>query len=130
VIEAAKKTGAKYVHPGYGFLSERPQFVEACEKAGLIFVGPTAQSMRLMGDKIEARKTMDALKVPRVPGSIAGAGRAGGRVAPGMRMAGRMGNERVTVKNLRILQVDKETNTIVISGAVPGRPGTLVEIRG
>ncbi len=66
----------------------------------------------------------------RAPGSIAGAGRAGGRVAPGMRMAGRMGNERVTVKNLRVLQVDKETNTILISGAVPGRPGTIVEIRG
>jgi large subunit ribosomal protein L3 len=66
----------------------------------------------------------------RAPGSIAGAGRAGGRVAPGMRMAGRMGNDRITVKNLRVLQVDKDTNTIVISGAVPGRPGTLVEIRG
>ena len=66
----------------------------------------------------------------RAPGSIAGAGRAGGRVAPGMRMAGRMGNERVTVKNLRVLQVDTETNTILISGAVPGRPGTIVEIRG
>src|SRR5688500_6240840 len=65
VIDAAKKSGARYVHPGYGFLSERPQFVEACQKAGLVFVGPTADSMRLMGDKIEARKTMDALKVPR-----------------------------------------------------------------
>jgi acetyl-CoA carboxylase biotin carboxylase subunit len=69
VIAAAKKSGARYVHPGYGFLSERPNFVEACQKSGLIFVGPTAESMRLMGDKIEARKTMDALKVPRVPGS-------------------------------------------------------------
>lgn len=69
VIGAAKKSGARYIHPGYGFLSERPQFVEACQQAGLIFVGPTAESMRLMGDKIEARKTMDALQVPRVPGS-------------------------------------------------------------
>ena len=66
----------------------------------------------------------------RAPGSIAGAGRAGGRVSPGMRMAGRMGNDRVTVRNLRVLQVDKDTNTLVISGAVPGRPGTIVEIRG
>ncbi len=66
----------------------------------------------------------------RAPGSIAGAGRAGGRVAPGMRMAGRMGGERVTVRNLRVLQVDKDTNTLVLSGAIPGRPGTLVEIRG
>lgn len=66
----------------------------------------------------------------RAPGSIGGGGRAGGRVVKGMRMAGRMGGDRITVKNLRILQVDTETNTLVISGAVPGRPGTLVEIRG
>lgn len=66
----------------------------------------------------------------RAPGSIGGGGRAGGRVIKGMRMAGRMGGVRVTVKNLRILQVDTETNTLVISGAIPGSPGTLVEIRG
>ena len=66
----------------------------------------------------------------RAPGSIGGGGRAGGRVVKGMRMAGRMGGDRITVKNLRVLQVDTETNTILISGAVPGRPGTLVEIRG
>ena len=66
----------------------------------------------------------------RAPGSIGGGGRAGGRVVKGMRMAGRMGGDRVTVANLRVLQVDVETNTILISGAVPGRPGTLVEIRG
>lgn len=66
----------------------------------------------------------------RAPGSIGGGGRAGGRVVKGMRMAGRMGGDRVTVKNLRILQVDQATNTILISGAIPGAPGTLVEIRG
>jgi large subunit ribosomal protein L3 len=66
----------------------------------------------------------------RSPGSIGGGGRAGGRVVKGMRMAGRMGGDRVTVKNLRVLQVDTATNTLVISGAIPGRPGTLVEIRG
>lgn len=66
----------------------------------------------------------------RSPGSIAGAGRAGGRVSLGMRMAGRMGGERITVRNLRVLQVDKDTNTLVLSGAVPGKPGTIVEIRG
>ena len=66
----------------------------------------------------------------RSPGSIGGGGRAGGRVVKGMRMAGRMGGDRVTVKNLRIVQVDPSTNTILVSGAVPGRPGTLVEIRG
>jgi large subunit ribosomal protein L3 len=66
----------------------------------------------------------------RSPGSIGGGGRAGGRVVKGMRMAGRMGGDRITVPNLRILQVDAATNTLAISGAIPGRPGTLVEIRG
>ena len=66
----------------------------------------------------------------RSPGSIGGSGgRAGGRVAKGMKMAGRMGSDRVTVRGLSILQVHPETNEIVISGAIPGRRGTLVEIR-
>ncbi len=67
----------------------------------------------------------------RSPGSIGGSGgRAGGRVAKGMRMAGRLGSDRVTVKNLAILQVLPETGELVIAGAIPGRKGTLVEIRG
>ncbi len=66
----------------------------------------------------------------REPGSIGGRGRAGGRVSKGMRMAGRMGGERVTVKNLKIVKVDVENNMLAISGAVPGRRGTLLEIRG
>ena len=66
----------------------------------------------------------------RAPGSIGGGGRAGARVAQGMRMAGRMGGDRVTVQNLRVLQVDPSANTLLISGAIPGRPGTLVEIHG
>lgn len=67
----------------------------------------------------------------RAPGSIGGSGgRAGGRVAKGMRMAGRMGSDRVTVRNLPILQIIPETNELVIAGAIPGRKGTLVEIRG
>ena len=67
----------------------------------------------------------------RSPGSIGGSGgRAGGRVAKGMRMAGRMGQDRVTVRNLAVLQVLPATNEIVIAGAVPGRRGTVVEIRG
>lgn len=65
----------------------------------------------------------------REPGSIGGAGRDGGRVAKGKRMAGRMGGDRVTVKNLKIVSIDKENNQILISGAVPGRRGTILEIR-
>ena len=67
----------------------------------------------------------------RAPGSIGGGGgRAGGRVAKGMRMAGRMGSDRVTVRNLLVLQVLPETNEILLAGAVPGVKGGLVEIRG
>jgi large subunit ribosomal protein L3 len=67
----------------------------------------------------------------RAPGSLGGSGgRAGGRVARGYRMAGRMGSDRVTVRNLPILQIIPETNELVIAGAIPGRVGTLVEIRG
>jgi len=66
----------------------------------------------------------------REPGAIGGSGgRAGGRVAKGIRMAGRMGSDRVTVKNLMVAAIDKENNTILIKGALPGKPGTLLEIR-
>ena len=65
----------------------------------------------------------------REAGSISGSGgRAGGRVAKGIRMAGRMGADRVTVKGLKVVAVDKENNKLLISGAVPGRVGTLIEI--
>ncbi len=65
----------------------------------------------------------------REPGSIGGGGRAGGRVIKGMRMGGRMGSDRVTVKNLKVLKIDSATGEMMISGAIPGAPGTLVEIR-
>ncbi|OGG78185.1 50S ribosomal protein L3 [Candidatus Kaiserbacteria bacterium RIFCSPLOWO2_01_FULL_52_12b] len=65
----------------------------------------------------------------RSPGSIGGGGgRAGGRVAKGMRMAGRMGGDRVTVKNLKILAVDAKEGKLIVGGAVPGRRGTLLEV--
>ncbi|MCC7441982.1 MAG: ATP-grasp domain-containing protein [Bdellovibrionales bacterium] len=69
IVGVAKAAGARFVHPGYGFLSERPRFVEACQRAGLVFVGPSAENMERMGDKIQARATADELQVPRVPGS-------------------------------------------------------------
>lgn len=65
----------------------------------------------------------------RAPGSIGGSGgRAGGRVAKGKRMAGRMGGDRVTVKNLTVLAVDPSAGSLVVSGAVPGRRGTVLEV--
>lgn len=67
----------------------------------------------------------------RSPGSIGGSGgRAGGRVAKGMRMAGRMGTDRVTVTNLKVLAVDVKAGEIIVSGAVPGHRGTLLEVVG
>jgi large subunit ribosomal protein L3 len=65
----------------------------------------------------------------RQAGSIGGGGRAGGRVVKGMRMAGRMGGDRVTVKNLKVVKVLPETREIFIRGAVPGRRGTLLEVK-
>ena len=65
----------------------------------------------------------------REAGSIGGGGRAGGRVAKGMRMAGRMGGKRVTVKNLRVAKIDPDTKEIYLRGAVPGRRGSRLEIK-
>jgi len=66
----------------------------------------------------------------REPGSIGGGGRDGGRVAKGKRMAGRMGGDRITTKNLTVVSVKPETGELFIRGAIPGRRGTLVEVRG
>ncbi len=68
LIEAAGETQADAIHPGYGFLSERPDLPRACEKAGIIFVGPPAEVMEQMGSKIGARALMQAAGVPIVPG--------------------------------------------------------------
>jgi len=76
------------------------------------------------------RRTHGQKHSEREAGSIGGGGRAGGRVAKGMRMAGRMGGDRVTVKNLKVLQIDADGGHILVSGAVPGRRGTLLEIYG
>ncbi|MEM7151861.1 MAG: acetyl-CoA carboxylase biotin carboxylase subunit [Myxococcota bacterium] len=69
IIEAALQSGADAIHPGYGFLSERPELVEACEKAGITFVGPPAKAMVVMGDKVMARRAMIDAGVPVVPGA-------------------------------------------------------------
>ncbi len=71
LIAAARATGCQAVHPGYGFLSERAGFADACVEAGLVFVGPPAAAIRAMGDKTEARRRMQAAGVPVVPGTTA-----------------------------------------------------------
>jgi len=69
IMSAATITGADAIHPGYGFLSENADFAETVEEHGLAFIGPTAQHIRMMGDKITAKTMMKALGVPLVPGS-------------------------------------------------------------
>jgi acetyl-CoA carboxylase biotin carboxylase subunit len=68
VIDAARRTGCQAVFPGYGFLSENPEFVKACQDAGLTFIGPSADIMALLGDKIAAKNTLAAGGVPVIPG--------------------------------------------------------------
>lgn len=68
IIDAAKATGADAVHPGYGFLSERAEFAEACIEAGLVFIGPRPDAIRAMGDKSESKRRMIAAGVPCIPG--------------------------------------------------------------
>ncbi len=69
LIAAAEISGADAVHPGYGFLSERAEFADAVQKCGMIFIGPDPGHMRLMGDKVRARQTMEAAGVPVLPGT-------------------------------------------------------------
>ena len=68
IIDAAKRTGADAIHPGYGFLSERAAFAEACEANGIIFVGPPAAAIAAMGDKAQSKRRMIAAGVPCIPG--------------------------------------------------------------
>lgn len=69
IISAAEITGAQAIHPGYGFLAENPDFVEICESCGITFIGPTPDHVRLMGDKIKAKKTMSQAGIKGIPGS-------------------------------------------------------------
>ncbi len=69
IIAAAEVTGAEAIHPGYGFLAENAEFCEICSRSGLVFIGPTPEQIRAMGDKATARRTMMEVGVPTVPGS-------------------------------------------------------------
>jgi len=89
VIAAAETTGCEAVHPGYGFLSENPAFVRACDENDLVFVGPDADVMERMGDKARAKAEMRAAGVPLVPGTDGGATLAEVRTAAAIRTSAR-----------------------------------------
>lgn len=74
IISAAKKTGAEAIHPGYGFLSQRADFVERVEEEGIVFIGPPASTQRLVGDKLGARRFFQFAGVPVVPGTLEAVG--------------------------------------------------------
>src|SRR6186713_3170269 len=69
IISAAEITGADAIHPGYGFLSENPEFARLCDKCGVTFIGPTPEAMRAWGDKVTARTNAKRFGLPLLPGS-------------------------------------------------------------
>ncbi|MFK4105526.1 acetyl/propionyl/methylcrotonyl-CoA carboxylase subunit alpha [Streptomyces sp. NPDC019531] len=108
LLEAAARTGAQAVHPGYGFLAENASFARACADAGLVFIGPTADSIALMGDKIRAKETVQAAGVPVVPGGrdpeLAEAARALGAPVLLKPSAGGGGKGMRLVRDLTVLE--------------------------
>jgi len=69
ILEAARRSGAEAIHPGYGFLSENAAFARACREAGIVFIGPSPESMEMMGSKTKARQNMKSANLPFVPGT-------------------------------------------------------------
>jgi acetyl-CoA carboxylase biotin carboxylase subunit len=105
IISAAEVTDADAIHPGYGFLAENPHFAEICHSCGIKFIGPSAENIRLMGDKIQAKKTMKKAGVPLIPGS----------------------NDKVTTKE-EIIEITKNIGFPVILKAKSGGGGKGMRI--
>ena len=119
IVRAALESGCDAVHPGYGFLSERSSFVDACVAAGLVFVGPSASAIKAMGDKITAVSLAEKANVPRVPGSgalsdVAHARRVGAEIGyPVLIKATAGGGGR----GMRIVRHESELESLMNSAA-------------
>jgi acetyl-CoA carboxylase biotin carboxylase subunit len=115
IIEAALESGAEAIHPGYGFLAENSQFVRACRQAGLVFIGPSAQSMDQMGRKVPSRRTVAQAGVPVVPGSegvlesISAALQAAGQIGYPLILKASSGGGG---KGMRIVESDAELKAV------------------
>jgi acetyl/propionyl-CoA carboxylase alpha subunit len=90
ILEVAQRAGAEAIHPGYGFLSENPDFAQACAQAGVVFIGPRPEVIRLLGDKGEAKRAAERAGVPTVPGYNPRACRDARRAAPREAQAARL----------------------------------------
>lgn len=86
ILNAAKEKGADAIHPGYGFLAENPELAKRCAKEGITFIGPEAEAMALLGNKVESRKTMVKADVPVIPGMMGGSTNAGDLVKEAAKM--------------------------------------------
>ncbi len=121
IIATAQAAGADAIHPGYGFLAENTDFVEACQKASLAFIGPSPDSMRLLGDKLSARAVARKANVPLVPGTgeisnVAEAVAAARRIGlPAMIKAARGGGGR----GIRRIETGEEIEDAVARAAHP-----------
>ncbi|RZL89303.1 MAG: acetyl-CoA carboxylase biotin carboxylase subunit [Variovorax sp.] len=124
IVEAALKTRCDAVHPGYGFLSERSSFVRACVEAGLVFIGPSADSIDAMGDKITAVTLAQKAGVPRVPGSgkltdVAHAQRVGAEIGyPVLIKATAGGGGR----GMRVVRDESELESLMSSASNEAKP--------
>jgi len=126
IVEAARRTGAAAVHPGYGFLSENAPFAARCEREGLIFIGPTAEALSLVGDKVASRRTMSKAGIPIIPG-MKSKGKAPGRFTAEAKKigypvlikasAGGGGKGMVVVNSSRELRQAVEASMRVAGGA-------------
>jgi large subunit ribosomal protein L3 len=122
------------VEPVTLVMLEKAEDLASLQEAGMVSVSGISKGKGFQGVVKRhgfkgGRRSHGQKHSEREAGSIGGGGRAGGRVAKGMRMAGRMGGDRVTVKNLRIAKIIPETNEVFIFGAIPGRRGTKIEIK-